>query len=62
MELAVEISEFVRQNESIWDDLEIMFSKALLHFHNVIAHSIFSSELCRLRKMVNALILSQPFE
>jgi len=35
VEMGVEISEFIRQIISVWDDVECLLSKLLLHLDNI---------------------------
>ncbi len=62
MELRVEVCELVGKDESVGDNIEVVFAEPLLHSDHVIAHAIFASKLCALWEMINALEVSEAFE
>ena len=53
----VELSKFVRQDVSIWTEIEMLFTKALLHSHDIEAKSIFPCDFVALGKMIDFLVL-----
>jgi hypothetical protein len=56
VEVGVKVCEFVWEDIGIRDNIEIVFSKALLHLDDVEAESIFSGQFIRLGEVVNFLI------
>lgn len=56
MEVAVEISEFIRQDVSVRYHIECLFPKALLHFDNISAEPVLSGELKALWEVIDFLI------
>jgi len=45
------------QNVGVWDEIELLATESLLHFHIVVAQSILPSDLVALRKVIDSLKL-----
>ena len=61
VEVGVKVSELVRQDVRVRYNIEQIFAEAFLHFNNVFAQSIFSSELIGAGKVVYLLVLVHGF-
>lgn len=59
--MSVEISELIRENVSIWNEVEVGLTKFLLHANHIIAQSIFPCDFITLREMIDLLIFVQTF-
>lgn len=55
--MRVEIVELLRQDVSVRDEVKLVFSESLLHFHVVVAQAVFSRDLITLREVIDALVL-----
>lgn len=55
----MEVVELIRQNVSVWDKVELVSAKALLHLDVIVTKSVFSSDLIALRKVIDSLVLIQ---
>jgi hypothetical protein len=57
----VEVTELIRQDVSVWAEVERRLAKSFLHAHDVEAESVFSGDFITLGEMVDLLILIQAF-
>ena len=57
MEVRVEVGKLVRQDVRVGKDIEDLLAEALLHLDDVLAKSVFASELARHREVVNLLVI-----
>jgi hypothetical protein len=57
----VEVAELIRQDVSVWAEVERRLAKSFLHAHDVEAESVFSGDFITLGEMVDLLILIEAF-
>jgi len=61
LEMGVEITELIRKDVSIRDEVILLFSEFLLHLNDIYTESVFSGDLIRLREMIDLLELVETF-
>lgn len=59
--VSVELTELIRKDVSIWDEIKVVLSILFLHSDNVAAESVFSGHLVRLWEMINLLEFVKAF-
>ena len=57
--MRVKIVELLRQNVSVRDKVELIFTEPFLHLYEVVAQAIFSCDLITLREVIYALVFVQ---
>ena len=55
--VCMEVVELVWQDVSVWNEVELASTEALLHLYVVEAETVFASDFVALREMVDALEL-----
>ena len=57
MEVRVEVGKLVGQDVRVGKNIEDLLAEALLHLDDVLAESVFASQLARHREVVNLLVI-----
>jgi hypothetical protein len=57
--MGVKVSELVRENVGVRDEVEVSLPELLLHADHVVTQAVLPSDLIALREMVNLLVLVQ---
>lgn len=59
MIMRLEVLELVGQDVRVWDYIKMVFSKSFLHFNEVVAESVLSSNFKARREVVDFLVFIQ---
>ena len=59
--MCMEVMEFIWQNVSVWNEVELSSPKSILHLHIIEAKSILSGDLVALREVIDSLKFVQSF-
>jgi hypothetical protein len=59
MEVVIKVSELVRQDVAVWDDVKRFFSKLFLHLNNVGNQLCLMGEFEAVGEMINSLVFVQ---
>jgi hypothetical protein len=57
VEVGIEVGEFIGQDVCVWDDVEGFFAELFLHFYDIGAEAVFSSEFGAHGEMIDLLVL-----
>ena len=57
--MLVKFTKFIWQDVSVWNKVEMLFAKSLLHPHNIETQSVLSGDFVAHWEMINLLILVQ---
>ena len=55
--VGVEVVEFLWQDVGVWNEVVLLSPESLLHFHIVVAKSVFARDFVTLRKVIDSLEL-----
>ncbi len=61
LKVSVEFSKLIREDVSVWDEVELSLPMLLLHLYRIEAQSILPRDFVTMREMVDLLVLVQPF-
>ena len=59
--VGVEVVEFLWQDVGVWNEVVLLSPESFLHFHIVVAKSVFASDFIALREVINSLEFVQTF-